>query len=196
MSVVRLTSKIGIEELIGELRQLDAPTLDYLVEALQKAQAERQEQHSTQMDTKQFWQLIHKIDWVQPNNTTKLQPLIDALAQLSIPEIYQFSERLADFLHQLDGPDFAQALEKEELGFSADTFLYARCFAVAKGQAFYEHILAKNTPLAADYLEQLLYVPSKAYQQKTGKKYSYIPSTNYESFFNQALWGEAAVIIV
>ena len=114
---------------------------------------------------------------------------------MSIPEIYQFSERLAEVLHQLDGPDFIKALEEDPLGYSADTFLYARCFAVARGQVFYENVLSKATPLPTEYLEQLLSVASKVYQKKTGEKYNYMPSTIYESFFNQSLWGEAAIVL-
>lgn len=195
MSVVEITSKIGLEELIGELRQLDAPALDYLVANLQKEQAKRKQQPPKKMTNEDFWRLIEKADWTQADNNAILQPVTEALAQLSIPEIYGFSERLADLLHQLDGPDFIKSLEQDPLGYSADTFLYARCFAVAQGQAFYKKILSKITPLPTDYLEQLLYVASKAYQQKTGEKYNYIPSTIYESFFNRSLWGESAIVL-
>ncbi|MEN0003383.1 MAG: DUF4240 domain-containing protein [Bacteroidota bacterium] len=195
MSVLEIKSKIGIDELLGELRQLDATTLDYLVTSLQEEQQKRLEQPAKKMEITQFWVLIDKIDWSQTKGLTILEPLVNAVALLPISEIYQFSERLADLLHQLDGPDFAKALEEDPMGYSADTFLYARCFALAKGQAFYENVLSKTTPLPAAYLESLLSVADKAYTQKTGKSYQYTPSTIYESFFNKDLWGEQAITI-
>lgn len=192
MSLIEVKSKIDIEELIRELRQLDQSTLDYIVTSLQKEQAVR---IPKKMETAQFWALIDKIDFTSSNDPAKLKPLVKALTQLSISEILQFAERLADLLSQLDGPDFIKPLKAEASGYSADTFLYARCFAIAQGQEFYESVLSKTAPLPTKYFEVLLTAPSQAYEQKTGEKYSYVPSINYESFFNQNLWGEAAIVL-
>lgn len=142
----------------------------------------------------QFWKLIDLIDWKEKETEKILQPLIKVLAANNEVVIYQFSERLAFYLHQLDGPAFTKALEADELGFSADTFLYARCLAVAKGEKFYKKVLNKpeKIPVGSDF-EALLYVAATAFQQKTGKPYQYVPTINYESFFNQALWGKQAI---
>ena len=39
-----------------------------------------------------------------------------------------------------------------------------------------------------------LYVAKQAYEQKTATSYSYLPSINYESFFNKTLWGAKAIL--
>jgi len=49
-------------------------------------------------------------------------------------------------------------------------------------------------PVGEDF-EALLSVAEEAYQQKTGKAYQYVPTINYESFFNQQLWGEKAIVL-
>ena len=188
MSTIEIKSKIDIEQIITKLQQLDMDTLDYVVTSLQQEQAMRKK-----MKDEQFWALIDKIDWSQSQDEAKLQPVIEALSKLPVIKIYQFSESLAGLLNQLDGPEFIRPLEEDPSGYSADTFLYARCFVVAKGRDFYESVLSKTTPLPTKYLEPLLYVASQAYEQQTGKKYSYIPSTVYESFFNKTLWGAAAI---
>ena len=125
------------------------------------------------MNEEEFWSLLKKIDWKKKDDRARLQPLINALALAPAAKIFQFSERLAFLLHQLDGPAFAQPLEQGELGFSADTFLYARCLVVAKGEKFYNTILAQpqKMPVGEDF-EALLYVAEQAYQQKTAKSYN------------------------
>lgn len=196
MSVAELKSKIGIDELLGKLRQLDTPTLNYLVTSLRKVQAERmQAKPEKMMEEAKFWDLIDQIDWAKTKTTERLKPLITALATQPTLGINQFSERMAMLLYQLDGPDFTKPLAEDELGFSADTFLYARCFVVAKGETFYKSVLEAPQRMPTCYLEGLLYVANKAYEQKTGEIYTYIPSTNYESFFNQILWGEEAIVL-
>ena len=144
----------------------------------------------------QFWKFIKLIDWQQKENEKILQPTINALANSDESIINQFSENLALYLHQLDGPAYTKAFAANELGFSADTFLYARCLAVAKGEKFYKKVLAKpeNMPVGEDF-ETLLSVAEEAYLQKTGKIYQYVSTINYESFFNQQLWVEKAIVL-
>ena len=194
MSTIQIKSNLSIDELIGNLSKLDTPTLNYLISSLRKVQVTREQFDSLAMSEEVFWSFIGKIDWQQEVATQQIKPLVDALANVSIATIYQFSERLAFLLHQIDGPDFANPLEKSALGFSADTFLYTRCLVVAKGQSFYNTVLnnPSNIPTEMDF-EVLLSVAAKAYLQKTGKSYCYIPTINYESFFNQDLWKEKAI---
>jgi len=196
MSTIQIKSSVSIEELIGNLSQLDTPTLNYVVAALRKIQLTREHPQPTALPAEEFWVYMQKIDWKQPKDAAKVKPLIHALTTATIPTIYQFSEQLAFLLHQLDGPAFAKPLEQNELGFSADTFLYARCLVVAKGKTYYETILKQPTkiPTTKDF-EALLSVAATAYLQKTGNSYPYIPSINYESFFNQSLWGADAIVL-
>jgi len=187
----------SLEELVGNLHQLDNSTLNYLAALLKKLQKERGiSEENLMLDESKFWALIGLIDWKQKETKQALQATIKALAAENEAIIYKFSERLAYFLHQLDGPAYTKSLKADELGFSADTFLYARCLAVAKGEKFYKKVLAKpeNMPISEDF-EALLYVAEEAFQQKTGKAYQYVPTTNYESFFNQKLWGEQAIVL-
>lgn len=188
MLSVQIKSHISIEELIVSLSNLDAATLAYLVTSLQKIQAKK-----TDVRAEIFWNFIKKIDWAAENNTLRLKELINALTMASVETIYQFSEYLAFLLHQLDGPAFFQPLKETDLGVSSDTFLYARCLVVAKGEHFYKEVLAhpEKMPLEEDF-EDLLYVARQAYEQKTGQNYDYIPTIIYESFFNKKLWGEKA----
>jgi len=188
MSVLQIPSNPTIDELIDNLSQLDTPTLNYLVTSLSQVQRERES--VTMMKEAEFWNLLTKINWRKENDKAKSQ----TLATYSTAKIFQFSERLAFLLHQLDSPEFTKILKQTDLGFSADTFLYARCFVVAKGKRFYEAVHKQPLKMPTDgYFERLLYVAEDAYQLKTNQTYSYIPSTNYESFFNQELWGDKAI---
>jgi|GEM_PF-2897888 len=197
MSTIQIKSNLTIEDLIGNLCELDTPTLNYLVASLRKVQLEREHQSDDiAMNAHEFWNLLKKIDWKQNDDTARLQPVINALAALPVAEIYRFSNWLAFLLHQLDGPAFAQPLEQDELGFSSDTFLYARCLVVGKGEKFYKTVLSQppKMPVGEDF-EALLHMAEQAYQRKTGKVYNYVPSINYESFFNRELWGERAASV-
>jgi len=89
-----------------------------------------------QLSENQFWKFIALIDWQQKESKKILQPIIKALADTDECAINQFSESLAFHLRQLDGPAFTESLKGNELGFSADTFLYARCLVVAKGEKY------------------------------------------------------------
>lgn len=197
MPTIQIKSNLSVEELIESLSQLDTPTLNHVVTSLRKVQLTRENQPvDAAMPENEFWALLEKINWKKKEDEDRLQPLISALAACSESQIYQFSERLALLLHQLDGPAFTLPLEQDELGFSADTFLYARCYVVARGEKFYKSVLAKPAKMpVGKEMEALLYVAQHAYQQKTGKAYHYIPTVNYESFFNRELWGEKAVSI-
>jgi hypothetical protein len=82
--------------------------------------------------------------------------------------------------HVYDGPDSP---------FSPDWFLYVRSCIVANGRSTFEQVLADPKEMLKDLeLEALLYVASKAYARKTGKEFTYVPSTSYETFSNDAGW--------
>lgn len=79
------------------------------------------------LSARTFWQLIGKIDWSASTANEKLEPLVAALKDTDVSTIYDFSEELAQCLHQLDGPEYYEAVAAQKQGVSADTFLYARC---------------------------------------------------------------------
>ncbi|MEL6720659.1 MAG: DUF4240 domain-containing protein [Bacteroidota bacterium] len=191
---LKIKTSLSVDDLIGNLSQLDAPTLEYLINALQQIRIEK-EQKSIEEEYG-FWQLIAQIDWSKDTAEEKVKPLIEVLQQASIAAINEFSEQLARSLHQLDGPTYFEALKSKKEGVSSDTFLYARCLVVAKGKAFFEEVLQhpENMPKEEDF-EALLYVAKEAYEQKTGVEYEFVPSVIYESFFNQKLWKEKAILL-
>jgi hypothetical protein len=73
--------------------------------------------------------------------------------------------------------------------FSPDWFLYVRSCVVANGRSTFEQVLADPREMLKDLeFEALLCVASKAYERKTGKEFTYVPSTSYETFSNDAGW--------
>ena len=191
---LQIKSNLSIDDLIDDLSQLDAPTLQYLIHELQGVQlAKTQEQQKVEQT---FWGLIEQIDWSKSKEEERLRPMLETLKNFPISAIHRFSEQLAKFLHQLDGPAYYEALKSRQEGVSADTFSYARCLVVARGKSFFEKVMQqpKEMPIAEDF-EALLYVANEAYQQKTGEAYDFVPSVPYESFFNQELWKEKAITL-
>lgn len=185
----------SLEEVIGQLSQLDTSSLNYIVDSLQKVQKERTPLvNPLMMKEEEFWPLMEKIDWGEKRPEKDLDTLLKKLASFPINKIHQFSERLAFLLHQLDGPAYFENLKNSPAGVSADTFLYARCLVVAKGKNFFYQVLnhPKAMPIDDDF-EALLYIAKDAYELKTGEEYNYIPSIIYESFFNRELWGDKAI---
>jgi hypothetical protein len=100
------------------------------------------------MTDDQFWTLIGKgIDRDALSGLgeddypdSPVQPLTEELAKLSVHEIQQFEERLAQALHGLDGRLFAA--NAGDSGRSGDGFLYCRCWVVANGREYYDAVLA------------------------------------------------------
>ena len=144
------------------------------------------------MDDRTFWDLIAKIDGEAlrgGDEESALEGLQAALASAPLADIEGFEEMLAQKLYALDGQRFADAAG--ESGDSDDGFLYARCFVVATGQARYEAVLRDPSEMPAsidDWCEGLLYVAQQAYEQATGKPWSFDASVSYETGSNEALW--------
>jgi len=149
------------------------------------------------MNTEQFWKLIALI------NTTALDdgyedaavaPLQEALRKYKPEKLEAFEEQLSVALHAIDGRLYA--LNAGDSGDSDDGFLYARCYVVAKGLAYYVSVLAnpKLMPNSIDqWCEALLYPHRKAWAEVTGKDESewiFDASVSYESGSNESLWKE------
>lgn len=185
-----------------KLQELDTAFIQKLQSLFKKATLEitiHPEQATktatTTLDTTKFWQLIQTLDWSKMGDDEAIvEPVIQQLSQLTVADIYQFEELLAQLLYQLDGQVFAEnigegAYQKERY-FSVDNFLYARCCVVANGQAFYEQVAQNPSLMPKDLtFEPLLYIGEKAYKRKT-KRDDFLPVTDcsYESYSNVAAW--------
>ncbi len=146
-----------------------------------------------------FWHIIEALDWNKTTNQAVLVPAIEKLSKLDVAQIYAFQELLAQKLYQLDTYQHAlhigdAAYRKEEY-FSVDNFLYARACVVAHGKAVFQEVLEKPSEMPKDLtFEPLLRLASQAYQQKTGKKFVYLPSVSFETYSNEQAWANFAVV--
>lgn len=144
-----------------------------------------------------FWYYIGLLDWSQgDDDDAVLAHAAQSLSALPVEDIYAFDDQLAEKLYALDTREVARAMYRDELDpddgddyISADDFLYARCFVVAHGRGYYQAVLAdpNEAPQGMDF-EALLSLPSRAYQEKTGKEYDHLTPLSYESFSNEAAW--------
>ncbi len=149
------------------------------------------------MTEQQFWDLMTLLDWSKlddDDDDAVVEPLVKALAKLPENEIFAFDDLLAEKLFALDTEAHARHMGEdsytgEDEFFSADQFLYARCVVVANGKECFEEVLADPSQFPEDAeFEAILYVAGTAYERKTGKEYSHIPATDYETFSNTQGW--------
>jgi len=118
MNILSISADSPLNDLIGQLSQLDTSAIKYLISSLQKVERKKVQ------DEQQFWNFIKKIDWLKTNREDQLQPLITALQATEVEVIHEFSEQLAYRLHQLDDPKLYEVLQHQQNGLSSDTFLY------------------------------------------------------------------------
>lgn len=137
-----------------------------------------------------FWELIDHLDWQKPGNEDTIEPLVEALSSVPAANIFQFQDILSEKLWLLDTRAHAEVFtEPDEDQFSVDAFLYARCGVVAEGQTYFNHILTHPDEMPDDLdFSPLLRVAKKAYERKTGRKMTILPSFNYETFSNKQGW--------
>lgn len=150
------------------------------------------------LSEEEFWRVIETIDGNKEEEEAIL-PTIKYLADLPIAHIYQFEDLLAKKLFALDTQEHAEHCGenayKGQKHFSADLFLYARCFVVAQGKVEYHKILTQPDHMPKDQtFEPLLNLASKAYKKKTGKLFDYVPSTIYETFNNTEGWNNQGLV--
>ena len=137
-----------------------------------------------------FWALMGLLDWAKSDSDLVVEPIVSALAQMPVANIYQFQDQLSDKLWNLDTREHAAVFtDGDEESLSVDDFLYARCGVVANGEAFYQTVLdtPREMPLDISF-SPLLRIAKKAYERKTGKKMTIVPAFNYETFSNQEGW--------
>jgi hypothetical protein len=149
------------------------------------------------MNENLFWHAISLFDWNKAGDDTSVMGrAIDALSRLSLDDLKQFDDILAEKLYALDGLAYANNLAPEDAydggNFSADYFLFARCSVVANGRDYYDHVLSNpwDMPKNAAY-EPLLYLTYYTARQKGYDDYQPMTPANAETFRNQAGWQSA-----
>ena len=147
------------------------------------------------MDQAAFWRLIDKIDrdaLRDGDEEGAVEPLIEALAEHPESDIRDFENILAQCLFDIDGEVYAD--EAGESGQSADGFLYARCYVVARGKKHYDLVKAdpSKMPKSLDeWCEALLYVAQQAWAAATGndeEAWDHDAPVSYETGSNKANW--------
>lgn len=147
------------------------------------------------MDETEFWRLIGLIDVKaldEGDEDEAIRPLYEALIKKSEEELFAFEEQLALHLYAIDGEVYAE--NAGDSGGSDDAFLYARCYVVAKGRAFFGAVKADPTLMPKSieqWCETLLYPHHHAWAHITGRDASAWPffaSVSYESGSNPDLW--------
>ena len=176
-----------IEDILQTLQSLPADRQRQVVEFIEfvaaRSAAEREEDW--------FWGLVGLIDLERGDTEGATNTLIDTLSQLEDEEIFKFHDLLAEKLSALDGPLYFE----HSVG-SADGFLYERAYAVGSGKKQYYAVLENPGLFPEDNeLQYLLSVAESAYERKHGRDLERVPKVIYESFWNQALWGEEAIAI-
>ncbi len=142
----------------------------------------------------EFWKIIDLLDWSGENSDQQiLQPAVDFLAALPVSHIYLFEDILSKYLYHLDTKAHASALGEYAYSsgtrFSVDHFLYARACVIANGKSVYEKILSNPSEMPKEQtFEPLVHLAAKAYLQKKGTPFDYMPEYNYETFSNQSGW--------
>ena len=142
-----------------------------------------------------FWRLIALID--QPalaagDENGALAPLQATLEEAELAELFAFDELLARALYELDTPRHLD--EAGASSGSADAFLYARCWVVARGLEQYVAVHkdpAQMPQTLEEWCEPLLLVAQEAWAVKTGADpadYPHISTVSYETGANQAAW--------
>lgn len=148
------------------------------------------------MDRARFWSVIALVDRSALRNGDEeaaVRRVTEKLATLPEAEIAGFAEQLAQVLYDLDGQMFAD--HAGESGGSGDGFLYARCFVVASGEAYYQRVRAEPAAMPRsldEWCESLLYVAASAWAQQTGgeaEDWPHTTSVSYETGSNKASWG-------
>jgi len=137
-----------------------------------------------------FWAQINQLDWTKNDNESVIEPIVAALAQMPVANIYQFQDLLSEKLWKLDTRGHAAVFtENDDDSLSVDDFLYARCGVVANGKDFYKKVLENSNEMPLDItFSPLLRIAKKAYERKTGKKMTIVPAFNYETYSNQQGW--------
>lgn len=145
----------------------------------------------------EFWNLVSLIDvkaLEQEDEEQAIAPLKAELVSRTVEDLKDFEEHLAQTLFSIDGRAYFEAAG--DAAESDDSFLYVRCYVVAKGKNFFESVKFNPSMMPKDisqWCESLLYVHRIAWAQITGQDESEWPfetAVSYESGSNLELWAE------
>ena len=148
------------------------------------------------MDESRFWDIIDRLDWQQRDRAQVVKPALESLSRFPVESIEAFHDIMAEKLFALDARRFAVQLgsnrytDSGDNYFSPDDFLYSRCGVVARGKTYYDMVLQNPARMPKEFtFEQVLYLPRRAYELKTGlDDYDHVSDTWYETFSNPNGW--------
>ncbi len=143
-----------------------------------------------------FWEIISSFNWKKlGDDDAVLRPALKRLVSMTVEDIQQFAEILAEKLYNLDGLVYASNIgpdsyKGEDEFFSTDYFLYVRCCVVANGKDYYESILADPTQMPKEMdFEPLLYFADEAYNKKMKTEEEYLDTKlSFETYSNIDAW--------
>jgi Protein of unknown function (DUF4240) len=120
------------------------------------------------MNIDEFWNIVGSAD---------KDTIIRRLSKLSQQDIIDFECLLRERIIECDNYDLIAALKIISGGVSDDSYLYLRCWLIGKGRRIFESALRQADSISdalgdaeVPDFEGLLYVATKAYEIKTGKK--------------------------
>lgn len=145
------------------------------------------------LSEERFWEIIQLLDWEATTDEATVKPAVEQLAAMDDQAIYSFADLLSEKLYLLDQKKYALHIGEDawqsDTYFSVDNFLYARACVIANGKDYYEEVSANPEEMPKDLtFETLLYVPSEAFELRTGKPYDYIPAYPVETYCNEQGW--------
>lgn len=175
-------AKRTVEKLIGE--KIDKGYVEVAVEKQKMSEAV-------------FWELISRFNWKKSGDDDEVMaPASNALARMTVKDIFAFDDILAAKLYALDTREVCRGVYRDQLNpddgddyISADDFLYVRCAMVASGKKVYESVLADpmTSPQEVEF-ESLLSLAQMTFEAKTDEEYEHSPKLSWESFSNKAGW--------
>ncbi|HYG38959.1 MAG TPA: DUF4240 domain-containing protein [Cytophagales bacterium] len=148
------------------------------------------------MNEEVFWEIIGSFNWKKTgDDDAVLRPALKKLVAMTVDDIKQFAEILAEKLYELDGLAHASNIgpdsyKGEDQFFSVDYFLYVRCCVIANGKDYYYHVLNTPTDMPKEIdFEALLYLAGDAYNKKLKTEGEFINTKlSFETFSNAEKW--------
>lgn len=144
------------------------------------------------MNEIKFWEIIALLDWTKSEDADIVLPAIEALATLSIEEIYAFYEIFCKKIYLLDTQIHAEnAYENGLKSLHTDGFFEIRCAVIANGKTCYEKAITDPTKMPQElYFAEIFSIPYKAYKKKTGEKFKYKSKYSVVTQSNLEGWGK------
>jgi Protein of unknown function (DUF4240) len=144
-----------------------------------------------------FWALIALLDWSKTgDDEAVILPVVAKLAESPLRHIYDFKDILSQKLYLIDTREHARyigeaAYNETSEQFSGDIFLFARCCAVANGQASYEQVRRDPAAMPKDLeFAPLLRIANEAYRRQKSALMRYVAAYPIETGSNLEGWGD------